>query len=133
MDLRAEVEYLRALEDLRSSFLLTEAPLGRSEANKGQDKHQFTCIHYAIRDAYAGCLQVLRQCSTRRSKCLQAPSHQLLRVRVQALECHGRVDCRACDDVMQSKRFQHPGSGSLSIDSCYFPMLYAIFKVFRLS
>eukprot|EP00435_Cladocopium_sp_Y103_P030687 s1334_g7.t1 len=73
----ALVEYLRALEALRRSFLLAE------------DKHQFTCLHYAIRDAYAGCFPILRMLLT---SCFEFP------------------EGREQDEIMRSKRFQlQPG------------------------
>lgn len=72
----ALVEYLRALEALRRSFLLAE------------DKHQFTCLHYAIRDAYAGCFPILRMLLT---SCFEFP------------------EGREQDEIMRSKRFQLPG------------------------
>mmetsp|Transcript_16418 Transcript_16418/g.27046 ORF Transcript_16418/g.27046 Transcript_16418/m.27046 type:complete len:1035 (-) Transcript_16418:65-3169(-) len=73
----ALVEYLRALEALRRSVLLAE------------DKHQFTCLHYAIRDAYAGCFPILRMLLT---SCFEFP------------------EGREQDEMMRSKRFQlQPG------------------------
>lgn len=78
----AMVEYLRALEELRRSFVLAE------------DKHQFTCLHYAIRDAYAGCFPILRLLL---SSCFEFP------------------EGREVDELMRHKRFQlQPGPGLLT-------------------
>ncbi|CAE7714827.1 MIB2 [Symbiodinium sp. CCMP2456] len=45
---RVMAEYLQVLEETRRDLCLSE------------DRHQFTCLHYAVRDAYAGCFQVLK-------------------------------------------------------------------------
>jgi len=45
---RVMAEYLQVLEETRRDLFLSE------------DRHQFTCLHYTVRDAYAGCFQVLR-------------------------------------------------------------------------
>jgi len=75
----ALVEYLRAVEDLRCNFLMAE------------DRHQFSCLHYTIRDAYAGCFSILKMLLT---SCFEFP------------------EGREQDEVMVKKRFQlQPGSG----------------------
>ncbi|CAK9045164.1 unnamed protein product [Durusdinium trenchii] len=87
----AMVEYLRALEELRRSFVLAE------------DKHQFTCLHYAIRDAYAGCFPILRLLL---SSCFEFP------------------EGREVDELMRHKRFQlQPGLTSLF---SYVPDLFPV-------
>lgn len=45
---RVMAEYLQVLEETRRHLCLSE------------DRHQFTCLHYAVRDAYAGCFQILK-------------------------------------------------------------------------
>eukprot|EP00913_Durusdinium_trenchii_P009893 g9285.t1 len=56
--------------------------------------HQFTCLHYAIRDAYAGCFPILRLLL---SSCFEFP------------------EGREVDELMRHKRFQlQPGPGLLT-------------------
>ncbi|OLP96876.1 Ribosomal large subunit pseudouridine synthase D [Symbiodinium microadriaticum] len=45
---RVMAEYLQVLEETRRHLCLSE------------DRHQFTCLHYAVRDAYAGRFQILK-------------------------------------------------------------------------
>ncbi|CAJ1420612.1 unnamed protein product [Effrenium voratum] len=80
---QALVDYLRGLEDLWRTLVLAE------------DRHQFTCLHYSIRDAYAGCFQVFRLLLT---------------------SCFEFAEGRQLDEVMSSRRFQlQPGPGLLEI------------------
>lgn len=79
----ALAEYLRAIEELLHTLTAAE------------DCYGFTCVHYAIRDAYAGC-------------------HPVLKLVLSSLFEY--AEGREMDEVMFDKRFQaQPGSSLLSV------------------
>ncbi|CAE7036275.1 ANKRD28 [Symbiodinium natans] len=83
----AMADYLHALEETRRDLLLSE------------DKHQFTCLHYAVRDAYSGCFQLLKLLLT---SLFEFPKG------------------REIDDIMTSKLFEIPhGPGLMKLLAGY--------------
>mmetsp|Transcript_51179 Transcript_51179/g.91995 ORF Transcript_51179/g.91995 Transcript_51179/m.91995 type:complete len:1201 (-) Transcript_51179:87-3689(-) len=73
----ALVEYLRSLEELCFSLILAE------------DRYEFTCLHYALRDGFRGCLPVLK---------------------LLLMSLFEFSEGRETDEVMSEKRFQaQPG------------------------